>query len=80
MRDHATIIREAGGPAKVARGLHDRLGGSIAGLQYRVRGWVQQSSIPGEYWGLLSDLGVASLDELATAAARRRFGDAGVAA
>ncbi|MES2494608.1 MAG: hypothetical protein V4618_00710 [Pseudomonadota bacterium] len=34
--------------------------------------WAERGSIPGEYWKVLSDEDVASLEELATSADRRR--------
>lgn len=37
-----------------------------------VRSWWQRDSIPGEYWLLISQLELASLPELAFAAAARR--------
>lgn len=34
--------------------------------------WADRDSIPGEYWKAISDLGIASLADLAAAAARGR--------
>lgn len=73
MRSHAQIIADAGGPHRLARTLHPFLTIDEPTLQKRVRAWaVDPPSIPGEYWKLLSSLGIAQLDELAVAAARRK--------
>jgi hypothetical protein len=66
MRTHKDVIRDAGGVPVVARKL---------GLQKRpttVQSWWQRDSIPGEYWLLIAQLELASLPELALAAATRR--------
>jgi hypothetical protein len=64
MRTHAEIIKQGGTDAIVER----------AGLPvsvHTVRSWRQRGAIPGEYWKAISDAGLASLDELASAAAAR---------
>lgn len=66
MRTHSTIIRDAGGPVAVLEVL--RLAVSI----FTVRSWVHRDSIPGEHWKAFSDAGIASLEELAAAAALKR--------
>jgi hypothetical protein len=65
------MIRDRGAHA-VAALLHERIGGELPTIQSRVRGWVLQDSIPGEYWQVLVDLDVGSLDEFAAAAEARR--------
>lgn len=56
MREHATIIADAGGPQRV----HEQLGLSL----HTVRSWVQRKRIPPEYWPVLVEHGAATLDEL----------------
>lgn len=68
MRDHATIVREYGAQA-LARFLNEH--------SFEVHGstpqrWADRNSIPGEYWALMADHQIASLEELAAAADRRR--------
>lgn len=64
MRTHAQIIAKAGAP---------RIVEIVAGQSiHTVRSWRQRDSIPSEYWRALADAEIASLDELATAAALRR--------
>lgn len=41
-------------------------------MQKRVRAWAVTGSIPGEYWSLLERLGLATVEELAAAAAARK--------
>jgi hypothetical protein len=66
MRTHSTIIHESGGVAAFARklGLYSRVA--------TVQSWWQRDSIPCEYWLLIDQLDLASLAELAFAAAHRR--------
>lgn len=66
MRSHADIIAKAGGPEAV----HSRLG--IAASLHTVRSWAQRDSIPGEYWALFETGDLASVTELANAAAARK--------
>lgn len=65
MRTHACIIKDAGGALQ----LHNRLG--LVRKLNTVRSWLQRDSIPAEYWRPIADQGLATLDELATAAAVR---------
>lgn len=71
MRTHKQIIRDAGGPLYVATIL------GMTDTPWTVRSWSARSSIPAPYWLELAVLGLASLEELAEAAARppppRRF-------
>ena len=64
MRSHADIIRAAG-----VLVVHDTLG--LEGKLHTVRSWVQRDSIPDQHWKALADAGLATLDELAAAAAAR---------
>lgn len=67
MRTHAEIIAKAGDDA-VAQGL---------GLKkHQPRDWRLRNSIPAEYWSALDAAGIATLAELADAAAARRTGAA----
>lgn len=66
MRTHRDVIRDAGGVAVVARKL------SLAQRPTTVQSWWQRDSIPGEYWLMLAQHELASLPELALAAATRR--------
>jgi hypothetical protein len=72
MRAHDQIITDAGGPHALARLLLPHLTIDEVTLQKRVRAWALTPSIPGEYWPLLASLSVASLEELAAAAAVRK--------
>ena len=75
MKTHHEIIKSAGGPHALAERVHERAGGELATVQSRVRGWSMQSSIPGEYWPLMVELGVATLGDLAAAAEARKLPD-----
>lgn len=66
MQTHADIIRRAGGPSAVS----ERIG--IPGRVHTVRSWAQRNSIPGERWKSFADAGIATLEELAQAAAAER--------
>lgn len=72
MRTHHQIIKDANGPHALARLIEPFVEGEQSVLESRCRGWSLNNSIPGEYWPLLASLGVASLDELAHAAAARK--------
>lgn len=72
MRAHDQIITDAGGPHALARKLLPHLTIDEVTLQKRVRAWALTPSIPGEYWPLLESLGVATVGELAAAAAVRK--------
>ena len=66
MRTHIEIIEAVGG----YRGLAERL----AQPAERIRFWERRKAIPPEQWKACSDAGVATLDELASAAAQKAFG------
>lgn len=72
MRTHAEIIADADGPHALARVIKPFLDAPQATIESRCRAWNLTGSIPGEYWPLLASLSVASLDELAHAAAARK--------
>lgn len=64
MRTHQQIVREFGASA-LGRALRER------GVKLRdstPQRWADRDSIPGGYWNVLHELGVASLAELAEAA------------
>lgn len=63
MRTHHQIICDAGGYKPLAEKLEQPAG--------RVRFWERRKAIPPEQWKAVSEAGIASLDELATAAAER---------
>lgn len=75
MRTHKMIIAEAGGPTAV----HERLGLAAHEI-HAVRSWSQREKIPPEHWTAFVDAGIATLEELAEAAAARRAGPSQVAA
>lgn len=64
MRTHSQIVAAAGRPEEVA------LRRSVS--VHTVRSWAQRDSIPGEHWAGFAKDGVATLEELAVAAAARR--------
>lgn len=65
MRTHSEIVRDYGA-ARLARRLAE-LGVDVhASTPQR---WADRDSIPGEYWKLLADADIATLDELASARA-----------
>jgi len=66
MRTHHQIIADANGPAAIARVV-----GVDPGL---AKQWKRNGSIPAPYWSGLAAAGVATLEELADAAAARRSG------
>jgi len=63
MRSHSDIITAAGGPARLARGLKVP--------SNRINQWKRLDSIPPRYWPAIAGRGLASLEELAAAAANR---------
>ena len=63
MRSHDQIVREA----KPER-LVELTGVSI----HTARSWIQRNSIPAEHWAAVAGEGIATLDELAAAAAAKR--------
>lgn len=79
MRTHRQIIDDANGATAVAKLVMPRLPAgrwpSVAALANTVQAWKRQDngagSIPAEYWQVLDDLGVATLEELAAAKAAR---------
>lgn len=70
MRTHADIIAGAGG----AHALSERLG--MSDKFETVKSWYVRDNIPGEYWRMVADAEICTLDELATAAERRRVAKA----
>ncbi len=64
MRTHLQIIKDEGGYQAVA----DRL----EQPRERVRFWERRGAFPPEQWKSVADAGIATLDELAEAAAVRR--------
>lgn len=79
MRTHFEIIKTAGGPHAVAAAIHESVGGELATLQSRVRGWSLQGSIPAEYWPMIEERGFATLKELANAQEARKLPDVAAA-
>lgn len=71
MRTHADIIAKDG-PHSLARLIQPHVDADEVTVQKRVRAWAVTGSIPGEYWALLERLGVATVAELAQAAALRK--------
>jgi len=67
MRSHQQIIADAGGPSALARQLDIEPG--------TVKQWKRLSSIPAPYWAAISDADIATLNELAEAAANRRVAE-----
>lgn len=77
MRDHATIIEDAGGATKFAAALTaatlavdsaaETIDANLAAA------WKREKSIPGAYWPRVVDAGFASHEELALAAERKKF-------
>lgn len=73
MRTHAQIIADAGGHHGLTRSLLPNLPDQDeVTLRKRVLAWARTDSIPGEYWSLLAHIGIAPMDELTGAAARRK--------
>ena len=68
MRKHTQIVREFGA---VALGRHLNAKGFELSLTAPQR-WAERDSIPGEYWNALAEDGIATLEELALSADRRR--------
>jgi hypothetical protein len=69
MRSHSDIVKEFGA-SKLYAALADR----FELHQTTPQRWADRDSIPGEYWKALSDLNVATLEELAEGANRKRQG------
>lgn len=64
MRTHKQIIIDAGGPTSV--------GGAISVDPNTVKAWRHLNSIPAPYWNAVALANLATLEELAIAAAARR--------
>ncbi len=64
MVNHSEIVRRGGKPETLA----ERCGVSVN----TVRSWIIRNSIPSEYWLAFTAADLATLDELAEAAARRK--------
>lgn len=61
-RSHAAIVSAAGNVERIVK---------LRGLSvHAVRSWIPRNSIPAEHWNSLVEDGIASLDELASAAAK----------
>lgn len=68
MRNHATIVRDYG-----AQALFRLLKSSGFDVHPSTpQRWAERSSIPGEYWAVLAENEIASLEEMAAAAATRK--------
>ncbi|ALJ08259.1 hypothetical protein JL11_07820 [Brevundimonas sp. DS20] len=65
MRTHDQIIADAGGPMAVKKRL------DLSKPIHTVRSWSARKSIPAEYWHGFASTGLATLEELAEAAALR---------
>lgn len=63
MRTHSDIIIGAGGPSAIAKIVPASAGA--------IKQWRRTDSIPAPYWSAFAEAKIASLDELAKAAARR---------
>lgn len=60
---HKAIIARAGGPAAIGR---------MIGIEPNTaKAWNRLDSIPAAHWSAIADVGAATLDELAAAAAAR---------
>lgn len=70
MRSHSAIITDAEGPTAFHRKLE--LGEHQI---HAVRSWYQRDSIPPEHWRRISELGLATLEELAEAAEAKKLSD-----
>ena len=64
MRTHQDIIDAAGGASVLAR--------AIGADPNTAKAWKRTDSIPAPYWTAISEAKLATLEELATAAAARR--------
>jgi hypothetical protein len=73
MRTHQEVISEAGGAHVLAQLIAENVSGEVELLRKRVWAWVRSDSIPGEYWALLADKGVATVNELAEAAEAKKL-------
>ena len=73
MTTHTDIIKRAGTPAAIL----DKIGSVVS--VHTVTSWRQRNSIPAEHWKAFCETGLATLDELANAAAERPARAKGVA-
>lgn len=64
MRTHQKIIEDAGGPSAIAK-----VTGAEPGT---AKQWKRLDSIPAPYWAAINEAKLATLEELADAAATRR--------
>jgi hypothetical protein len=65
MTTHSDIIKRAGTPAAILEKI-----GSVVSV-HTVTSWRQRNSIPAEHWKVFCETGLATLEELAVAAAER---------
>lgn len=64
MRSHQQIIKDAGGPTSLAK--------AISADPNTAKAWGRSNSIPAPYWSAVALANLATLEELAIAAAARR--------
>ena len=64
MRTHLQIIQDAGGYREFAT--------KVRQVPARVRFWERRAAIPAEWWSAVAGAGLATLEELAVAAAAKR--------
>lgn len=64
MRSFQEIIKDAGGPTKLAQ--------RISAPLENAKAWKRNNSIPAPYWQAIEEAQVATLQELAAAAAAKR--------
>jgi hypothetical protein len=71
---HRDIIDRAGGPAATSRAISliEEAASRPAIDANTVKAWKRADSIPGAYWQAFRDADLATLNELASAAAARR--------
>jgi hypothetical protein len=74
MLSHADIIDRADGPAAVSRkiSLIEQDAGRPSVDPNTTKAWKRTDSIPSAYWHSFKEAGLATLDELASAAAEKR--------
>jgi hypothetical protein len=67
MRSHRAIVQAYG-----ASNLHrDLTGLGVEIAKSTPQRWAERDSVPGEYWALMAQLGAATVEELAEAAATK---------
>ncbi len=71
---HRDIIDRAGGPAATSKAISpiEEAASRLPVDANTVKAWKRQNSIPGAYWQAFRDADLATLSELAAAAAARR--------